>query len=511
MFDFLAYSRYTNLNSTVQVGRGAVSKTALAPPGLRAATAPDPHRWRALVLLCLAQFMVILDVTVVNVALPAIGADLALDRAALTWVVTAYTLCFGGLMLLGGRLADLLGRRRTFLAGLTVFTLASLSAGLAGDGAVLLAARATQGIGAALLSPAALSIITTTFHGPERRRALAVWAGIGGTGAAVGVLLGGLLASGPGWEWVFFVNVPVGLLVAVGAALTVAGSPRPAAARAGAPRAEAVDVPGALAVTAAIGLLVYGLVRAGDTGWGAAGTLPLGAGLALLAVFVAVERRVTAPLVDLRLVATRPVAAGYGVMLAASGLLISGFFLNSLLLQRVMGLSALGTGLVFLPVAVATIIGAQAAAHLLGRVGGRPVAAIGFALAAAGMALLAGVAADGDALTGVLPGFVLAAAGLGMAFVTATTTAMSRVDPHRAGMVSGVVNTAHELGAALGVAIVSTIAGTSVGTGSAGAPVAGFGDAFLACAIVAAVAAVTMAWALPPGRPATTDGPLFAH
>jgi EmrB/QacA subfamily drug resistance transporter len=484
-----------------------VSKTAPAPPGQHAATPADLNRWRALVLLCVAQFMVILDVTVVNVALPAIGADLALDRAALTWVVTAYTLCFGGLMLLGGRLADLLGRRRTFLAGLTVFTLASLGAGLAGDGVVLLAARAIQGVGAALLSPAALSIITTTFHGRERHRALGVWAGIGGTGAAVGVLLGGLLVAGPGWEWVFFVNVPVGLLVAVGVLLTVTASPRP-----GAPRAEAVDVPGALAVTAAIGLLVYGLVRAGDTGWGAADTLlPLGAASALLAVFVAVERRVTEPLVDLRLLATRPVAAGYGVMLAASGLLISGFFLNSLLLQRVMGLSALRTGLVFLPVALATIVGAQAAAHLLGRVGGRPVAAAGFAVAAVGMALLAGNAGGGDAVTGVLPGFALAAAGLGMAFVTATTTAMSRVDPHRAGMVSGVVNTAHELGAALGVAIVSTIAGASVGSGSAGVPVAGFGDAFLACAVMAGLAAAAMAWLLPPGRPAATDGPLFAH
>jgi predicted MFS family arabinose efflux permease len=273
-----------------------------------------------------------------------------------------------------------------------------------------------------------------------------------------------------------------------------------------------VDVPEALAVTAAIGLLVYGLVEAGDTGWGAAGTLlPLGAGLALLGAFVSVERTVAAPLVDLRLLATRPVAAGYGVMLAASGLLISGFFLNSLLLQRVMGLSALSTGLVFLPVAVATIIGAQAAAHLLGRLGGRPVAATGFALAAAGMALLAGVSPGSDALTGVLPGFALAGAGLGMALVTATTTAMSRVDPHRAGMVSGVVNTAHELGAALGVAIVSTIAGVSLGTGSAGVPVAGFSDAFLAAAIVAGVGAAAVAWLLPPGRPPATDGPVFAH
>jgi EmrB/QacA subfamily drug resistance transporter len=481
-----------------------VSRTAPAPPGHDPSAVPDPRRWRALVLLCLAQFMVILDVTVVNVALPAIGADLSLDRAALTWVVTAYTLCFGGLLLLGGRLADLLGRRRTFLAGLTLFTAASAGAGLAGDGSVLLAARALQGAGAALLSPAALSIITTAFHGPERHRALGVWAGIGGAGGAVGVLLGGVLASGPGWAWVFFVNVPVGVLVAVAIPMMVPASPRQAAG--------GVDVPGALVVTAAIGLLIYGLVQAGDTGWGAASTLlPLGAGLALLAVFVMAERRVPAPLVDLRLLATRPVAAGYGVMLVASGLLISGFFLNSLLLQRVMGLSALSTGLVFLPVAVATIIGAQAAAHLLGRLGGRPVAATGFALAAVGMVLLAGISAGSQALTGVLPGFALAGAGLGMALVTATTTAMASVDTHRAGMVSGVVNTAHELGAALGVAFVSAVAGASVQAQSATTSVAGFGDAFLAGAIIAAASTAAVAWLLPPGRPPAGHGPVFAH
>jgi EmrB/QacA subfamily drug resistance transporter len=482
-----------------------MSHAAPAPPDYRHDLA-DPRRWQALVLLCLAQFMVILDITVVNVALPAIGADLSLDRAALTWVVTAYTLCFGGLMLLGGRLADLLGRRRMFLAGLTTFTLASLGAGLAGDGTVLVAARALQGVGAALLSPAALSIITTTFHGRERYRALGVWAALGGVGAAVGVLLGGTLTSGPGWPWVFFVNVPVGVLVASAVPATVATSPRSSA--------QGVDVPGAVAITAAVGLLIYGLVRAGDSGWGAAGTLlPLGLGLLLLGGFVALERTVAAPLVDLRLLAARPVAAGYGVMLAASGLLISGFFLNSLLLQRVMGLSALGTGLVFLPVAVATIIGAQGGAHLLGRLGGRPVAATGFALAAAGMALLAGVDADSDALTGVLPGFALASAGLGMAFVTATTTALSRVDPQRAGLVSGVVTTAHELGAALGVAIASTIAGASVDTGSAAtsAVVAGYGDAFLAGAILAGLAAVAATRLLPPGRPPASDGPVFAH
>jgi EmrB/QacA subfamily drug resistance transporter len=453
-------------------------------------------RWRALALLCVAQFMVILDVTVVNVALPRMAADLGLDRAALTWVVTAYTLCFGGLMLLGGRLADLLGRRRVFLAGLLVFTAASLGAGLAGDAATLVAARAAQGVGAALLSPAALSILTTTFHGPERHRALAVWAALGGGGAAAGVLVGGLLVSGPGWQWVFYVNVPVGVLVAALVPATVAALP---------PTGGRVDVPGALLVTAASGALIYGLVRAGEDGW----PLAIGAAAALYAVFVLVERRTPAPLVRIGLLARRPMAAGIVTMLTASALLISGFFLCSLLLQSALGLSALRTGLVFLPVAVATMAGAHLAGQLVTRLGARPVAAGGFALAAAGFALLARVDAGSGAWTGVLPGFVMAAAGLGAGFVTATVTALTQVDAHHAGMASGAVNTAHELGAALGVAVVSAIAGASLGAGSGA--VGGFTDAFWGCAGAAALAAVVLVALLPAGRPAVTNGPVFAH
>jgi EmrB/QacA subfamily drug resistance transporter len=455
-------------------------------------------RWRALALLCVAQFMVILDVTVVNVALPRMAADLGLDRAALTWVVTAYTLCFGGLMLLGGRLADLLGRRRVFLAGLLVFTTASLGAGLAGDAATLVAARAAQGVGAALLSPAALSILTTTFHGPERHRALAVWAALGGGGAAAGVLVGGLLVSGPGWQWVFYVNVPVGVLVAALVPATVAALP---------PTGGRVDVPGALLVTAASGALIYGLVRAGEDGW----LLAVGAAAALYAVFVLVERRTPAPLVRIGLLARRPMAAGIVTMLTASALLISGFFLCSLLLQSALGLSALRTGLVFLPVAVATMAGAHLAGQLVTRLGARPVAAGGFALAAAGFALLARVDAGSGAWTGVLPGFVMAAAGLGAGFVTATVTALTQVDAHHAGMASGAVNTAHELGAALGVAVVSAIAGASLGTGAGSGAVGGFADAFWGCAGAAALAAVVLVALLPAGRPAVTNGPVFAH
>ena len=468
-----------------------------------ATTQPDARRWRVLVLLCLAQFMVILDVTVVNVALPRMAADLGLDRSALTWVVTAYTLCFGGLMMLGGRLADLLGRRRTFLAGLLLFTTASLTAGLAGDATGMVVARAAQGVGAALLSPAALSILTTTFHGPDRHRALGVWAALGGGGAAAGVLVGGLLVSGPGWPWVFFVNVPIGLFVAALVPVSVAAAPR---------HPGRVDLPGALLVTAASGAVIYGLVRAGDAGWTAPVTVvPIVAGIFLYGVFALVEQRVAAPLVRLRLLAQRPLLAGFAAMLPASALLISGFFLCSLLLQVVLGRSALQTGLLFLPVAVATVAGAHLAGHTVSRFGPRPLAAAGFAVAAAGFVLLTGVESGASAWISVLPGFLLIAAGLGAGFVTATATALTRVDAQHAGMASGALNTAHELGAALGVAVVSTIAGASIDAGPALGGVGGFANAFWACALAAAVAAAVLPVLLPGSPPPATDGPVFAH
>jgi EmrB/QacA subfamily drug resistance transporter len=446
---------------------------------------PDPRRWAALAVLSLAQFMVILDLTVVNVALPEIGADLALDRAGITWVMTGYTLAFGGLMLLGGRLADVAGRRRTFLAGLAVFTVASLVSGLAPGGEVLVAARVAQGVGAALLSPAALSIVTTTFHGAERHRALGVWAAIGGAGAAVGVLVGGVLSGGPGWQWVFYVNVPVG--VVVGLVL-----PRLVAAGRPAGRTGRIDLPGAVLVTLATGLLIYGLVRAGDAGWASAGALlPIAAGVAVLLGFAVLERAVRQPLVRLAVVARRQVAAGVAVMLAASGLLLAGFFLSSQYLQRALELGPVRTGLAFLPVAVIITVGAHLGARLVGRAGPRRVAATGFAVAAVGAALLARLPADGSVLVDLLPGFMLLGGGLGAAFVTATTTALTGVGHDEAGLVSGLVNTGHELGAALGVAVMSTVAVASLG-GAPGAvvPVDGFRTAFAATAVVAGVVAL---------------------
>lgn len=469
------------------------SHTSAPPAPATTAAALNPRRWSALVLLCLAQFMLILDVTVVNVALPSIGDDLMISRSQLTWVVTAYVLAFGGLMLLGGRLADVVGRRRILLAGLALFTVSSLICGLAGDGLLLVAGRASQGVGAALLSPAALSIITTSFHGNERNRALGVWAVIGGSGAAVGVLIGGLLTAGPGWEWIFFVNVPVGLAVLLTVPAVVPADPPRQAGR--------LDVPGALLGTAAAVLLVYGLVEAGDSGWTAPQTLvPIAAAAVLGGAFVAVERAVRNPLIRVELLRQRSVVAGTFVMLVASGLMLSLFFLSSVYLQGVRGFDAVATGLTFLPAAVAITVGAHLASRLIGRVGARAVAAAALAVTALGIGLLSRLDAQSDVITEFLPGYVLAALGLGPAFVVATTTALSRVPHDQAGLASGIVSTSHEIGGAIGVAVMSAVAAGSIVTGMHDA--GGFADAFTVGAVTAGVAALAALRLVPPGRPA---------
>ncbi|MGK5551944.1 MFS transporter [Actinomadura kijaniata] len=470
-----------------------------APHGAHAVPqAVDPRRWKALALLSVAQFMLILDVTVVNVALPDIGAELRLDRTALTWAVTAYTLFFGGLMLLGGRLADAFGARRTLLTGLAVFTAASLATGLAQNALLLVGGRIAQGVGAALLSPAALATVTTAFHGTERNKALGVWASLGGAGFAAGVLLGGVLTAGPGWRWVFFVNVPVGIVLLAALPLTVRS--RPGGSR-------RLDVPGAVLVTAATAAFVYGMTGAGDSGWSAPGTLlPLVAAVVLYAVFAVVERTVRAPLMHVGMLARRPVAVGAFLMLVASGLLISLFFLGSLYLQHARGVSAFQAGLLFLPAALATGAGAHAAGRLVGVVGTRAVAVAGLVLVAAGAGLLTGLSADGGVWTRLLPGLVIAAAGVGPVFVTATTSALAHVEHAEAGLASGVVNTFHELGAAIGVAVASSVAAAGLATVPS---VAGFTDAYLVFAITAAVAALLALWLVPPGRP-RVSGP-HAH
>jgi EmrB/QacA subfamily drug resistance transporter len=465
----------------------------------------------ALVLLCAAQFMVILDITVVNVALPSIGAELHFDLGDLQWVVTAYTLAFGGLLLLGGRAADLLGRRRIFLAGLTVFTGASLASGLAGSQEALLASRAGQGVGAAMLSPAALSLISAVFpEGRERHRALAAWAAVGAGGAAVGVLVGGALTEAFGWEAIFLVNVPVGIAVAI-AALRVLPAAPPAAAR-------RLDVAGAALVTSSLVALIYALVDADTAGWTSAQTLGLFAlAAAGIAAFVAVEARVRHPLVPLGVFRRRATVTALVLMMAGMGAMVAGFFFSSLYLQRVLGHSALRTGLEFLPVALATVAAAHVGGRLVSRVGAKPVLASGLTIAAAGALLLSGLSPDGTYVGDVLPGFVVLAVGGGLAAPATFITAMSGAGHHDAGLVSGLTTTSHEIGIALVLSVLSTIAASQVGGGTletaadAAQLTAGFGDAFRGAAAIALGGALLALVALRRADVAPGTRPAFGH
>jgi MFS family permease len=444
------------------------------PPELQASA--DPRRWTALAVIAVAQFMLILDLTVVNVALPDLGADLGLSRTAFTWTVSAYGLVFGGLLLLGGRLADIFGTRPVILIGLVIFTLASLVTGLAQTQTVLLGGRIAQGVGAALLSPAALAAITSSFHGQERNKALSIWASLGGVGFTAGVLIGGILTAGPGWRWVFFINVPVGvaLLAAIPAVLPPRRPDR---------AARRLDVLGAVTVTAATGLFIYGMINAGDAGWADLGTLlPIAAAIVLYAVFVVVERTVPTPLMHPSLLSRRPVAAGAFLMLIAAGLF-------------------------FLPAALGLMIGAITAGRLVGTIGTRPLAVVGLTLVAIGNGLLIGLSADGNLYLEALPGVVVFALGGGPLFVCATTSALGRVSLHEAGLVSGIVNTFNQLGAAICVAVASTVAAAGLTTTPS---IEGFTDAYTVFTVVAAVAAVVSLRLVPSGTPQMTSAP-HAH
>ena len=460
----------------------------------------DPRRWKALAVVALAQFMLILDLTVVNVALPDLGADLGLSRTAFTWTVSAYGLAFGGLLLLGGRLADIFGTRPIILTGLVIFTLASLATGLAQNETVLLGGRVGQGVGAALLSPAALATITSIFHGVERNKALSIWASLGGVGFTAGVLIGGILTAGPGWRWVFFINVPVGIVLL--ATIPAVVPPRHP------DRAARLHVLGAVTVTAATGSFIYGLINAGDAGWADLGTLlPIAAAIVLYGVFVVVERTVRTPLMRLNLLSRRPIATGAFLMLVAAGVLIAGLFLGSQYLQHLRGLSALETGLFFLPAALALMIGAIAAGRLVGTIGTRPVAVVALALVAIGNGLLIGLSADGNVYAEALPGVTVFALGGGPLFVCATTSALGRISLHEAGLVSGIVNTFNQLGAAICVAVASTVAAAGL---TSTPSIDGFTDAFTVFSAVAAVAAVLSLRLVPSGKPQMTGAP-HAH
>jgi EmrB/QacA subfamily drug resistance transporter len=413
---------------------------------------PQDKKWLALALLALAQFVVVLDAAIVNVALPSIGTDLAFSQDDLSWVVNAYTLFFGGFLLLGGRMADLLGRRRMFIAGLILFALASLAGGFANSPGALIAARAVQGLGAALVSPAALSLVTVMFtEGAERNKALGVWGAVAGSGAAAGVLLGGVLTEFAGWEWVLFVNVPIGIAAAV-----LAPRLLPESRNAG---ARHFDLAGAVTVTAGLSLLVYTLVDANDAGWLSGQTLALAAvALALLAAFVVIEQRSHAPLVPFAIFQKRTISATNVVALLVAMALFSMFFFVSLYMQVVLGYDALEAGLAYLPLAGGIIVSAGIASGLVTRYGFKPVLVTGLVLTAIALVWFAQVEVGGTYLGDILLPSLVAAVGLGFAFVPMTIAAVSGVEPHETGLASGLINTSQQVGGALGLAILASIA-----------------------------------------------------
>ena len=410
-------------------------------------------RWLALVLLCSAQFVVVLDASIVNVALPSIGKALDFSQENLPWVVNAYVLTFGGFLLLGGRTADLLGRRRVFMAGLLLVGVASLAAGFASTEGQLIAARAAQGLGAAIISPAALSIVTTTFSdGAERNKALGVWGAVAGSGGAAGVLLGGILTDGLGWEWVLWVNVPVSIFAFVLPPRLIAES-----------RAEhetrAFDVAGAVTVTAALSILVYALVDATEAGWGSTQTIGLIAlSVALLAAFVAIELRSAKPLVPFSIFRIRTLTGANVVGLLVGASLFSMFFFISLYMQQVLGYSAIHAGLSYLPLALVIMASAGIASQLVTKLGYKPVLAAGLMFIVIGLLWFSQVSVGGGFTTDILGPSLFAAAGLGFAFVTTTIAAVSGVEESEAGLASGLINTSQQIGGALGLAVLSTIA-----------------------------------------------------
>jgi EmrB/QacA subfamily drug resistance transporter len=438
------------------------------------------RRWIALALLCMAQFVVVLDASIVNVALPTIGESLSFSQDNLSWVVNAYVLTFGGFLLLGGRLADLLGRRRVFIGGLILFAIASLVGGFAESEGTLIAARAVQGLGAALLSPAALSIVTTTFSdGAERNKALGVWGAVAGSGGAAGVLLGGILTEYIGWEWVLWVNVPIGIAAALIAPRLILES-----------RAEHetrhFDAWGALSVTAGLSVLVYALVEAPDAGWGSGQTIGLlAASLALIAVFIGIERQSASPLMPFSIFRNRTLTGANVVGVLTGASLFSMFFFISLYMQNVLGFSAIEAGLAYLPLAVTIIISAGVASQLVTRVGFKPILTVGMLFVAAGLVWFGQISADGSFAADVLGPSLLAAIGLGLAFVTQTIAAVSRVADREAGLASGLINTSQQVGGALGLAILSSVAFSTIddlaarGNVGPAALTDGYADAFM--------------------------------
>jgi EmrB/QacA subfamily drug resistance transporter len=455
-----------------------------------AMTNSHSRKWLALALVSAVQFMVVLDLAIVNVALPSIQVDLGFSQANLQWVMSAYALVFGGFLLLGGRAADLLGRRRIFFAGIVVFTVASLLAGLAWSESSLIGARALQGLGAAVITPAALSILSTTFtEGRERNIALGVWGAVGGFGGAAGVLMGGVLTDALSWSWIFFVNIPIGAAALVLTPILLRES-RDASVK-------SFDAVGAVSVTAGLSSLVYAITQAGQDGWFAGRTLSLFAtSLLLLAGFVVWELRHPEPLMRFGILRIRTV----------SGANIAGFILNivtlsmflslTLYMQQVLGFSAMQTGVAYLAVAVSAIVWSTAAAQLVTRIGVKRVLVAGMIALTAGLAYFTQISVGGSYVSDLLPGFLLLGMGLGFSFVPISIAGLAGIEPAEAGLASGLINTSQQIGGALGIATLATIASSRTqdalasGTVRADALVIGFHAAFYAAAAVAIIGIV---------------------
>jgi EmrB/QacA subfamily drug resistance transporter len=412
---------------------------------------PDPLRWKALAIVCAAFFMTVLDVSIVNVALPSIGRALDFSRDNLQWVITAYAITFGGFLLLGGRAADLLGRRRVFYVGVTVFTIASALCGFAWSEGVLIGARALQGLGAAIISPAALSIITTMFEeGPERNKALGIWGAIGGSGAAVGVLAGGVLTKYLGWEWIFFVNVPVGVLALALAPRFVRES------RSG--RDSTQDIAGAVTVTSGLALLVYGVSNAPAHGWTSGWTISrLAVAVILLVSFLVIESRAKDPLMPFRIFRVSTVAGANVAGLLLGAVVFANFFILTLYVQNVLGWSALKTGVTFVATAGTAILWAGVAQALVTKIGAKQVMAVGFVAMIAGMLWYTQIPVHASYWSDLLPGYLLVGFALPFTFIPVSIAALAGVDPHEAGLASGLINTAQQIGGAIGVAVTSSV------------------------------------------------------
>jgi EmrB/QacA subfamily drug resistance transporter len=461
------------------------------------ATPTTDRRWLALALLALAQFVVVLDAAIVNVALPSIGRALHFSQDDLSWVVNAYTLTFGGFLLLGGRMADLIGRRRMFIVGLVLFASASFAGGIAQSDIWLVIARAVQGLGAALVSPAALSLVTVLFReGSERNKAMGVWGAVSGAGGAAGVLLGGMLTQWAGWEWVLFVNVPIGV-----AGAFVAPRLLPESRNEG---ARHFDVAGAVSVTAGLSLLVYSLVHANQVGWGSAQTLAgIAIAIALVAAFVQIERSTRAPLVPFPgIFRIRTISSVNVVALLIAMSLFSMFFFVTLYMQQVLGYDALKAGISYLPLAGGIIVSAGAASGLVTRFGFKPILILGMVLTSVGLLWFSQISADGSYLSDILGPSVVSAFGLGFAFVSMTVAAVAGVEGHEAGLASGLINTSQQIGGALGLAILAAIANSRTdslvgdGVAQAEALTKGFGTAMTVGAAFAIAGALLAVFAI---------------